>query len=597
MSWRTVLILLLVVAGLAFYALRTEEHIDTALAEQDVALFPGLDANLVVGLRIENVARDQHMHFRREPSGGWRLTDPIDARAETSPLDLLVEGAARSRGPVVPQEEARDLSRLGLDPPRFVLDVETESNGREARLHAEFGAVDLDKTHMFVRVEGRVLRVSRELEATLDMQLFELRASNVSAVDAREVLEVHRRGSISKPAVGPGMDVDFDAVQEHGAWRATAPVEGALDPRLMALYTRSAVNYRYEKLIDEGSRALQAFGLDPPELTLRFGTVGTEEIELIFGRTGAARVGGWVGTRVGSSLVWPLSTEDIEFFATPLEDLLDHLLVRARRGGIQRIEIGTSRAEIRLVRQYKGWACSTASPGSTVFGPEEPAEARVVEDLLGALESYELAGFLRGARFDAGPSAVRWRIASEEGETGGTFGAEYTDANGAVDVLFQRTGETAVAHGSPAILAVLSREPEQYLSLLVLQTNEVDITRVELRGSAGEAVFERNAKGIWVQPGGDVEARELYGVLDGLLFLRASERISESEKAPLEGGIEVRFAGPGAPREPFTIGTTTASGAPRAEVEYHGHRAVLQDAHLIEKLTDLARGTRAPTPR
>lgn len=602
MSWRTILVLVLIVAGLVFYATRTARHEETRLADRDVALFPGVDAGLVVAIRLENVRRDLHMRFERTETGEWRLTDPVAERAESGRLEFMLQAAARARGPLVDPAEARDLSRLGLDPPRFVLDLETRSGDTSPgspvrRQRAEFGAVELDGARMFARLDGRVLLISRELEPILDLELHELRASNVSDLDALMVMEVQRTGSAPGADGAPAVDVSFEAVQEGRTWRATSPVVGRLDPIAMGLYVRSMVNYRYESIFDEGARTLSALGLDPPELRIRFGTVGTDDVELVLGRTGTTRAGGWLGTRLGSSIVWGISSEDAEFFAIPLEDLLDHRLIQARRGAVQRVEIDSKLGRVRLERGPKNWTCSSASVGSDVFGPAEPAETRVVEDLLGEFERYELTGYLRDRAFELGPAPLHWRILADGEESAGTFGGPYTDSTGAQDVLFQRAGDTAVAHGNPRIVDALTRESEHYLSLSVLATNEVDLTAVRVSSGDSERRFVRNAKGLWTVPGGEVEARDLYAVLEGLLFVRATERIPESVRAPLERSIEVELVRSNAPPASFTVGLAPHAGSLRAEVELDGQRAALQDVRLHEKLSLLLASAPEPAPR
>ncbi|MCY2961490.1 MAG: DUF4340 domain-containing protein [Planctomycetota bacterium] len=590
MSWRTLAVLVVAVAALAFFALRTAKREEQSLARQDAALFPGLDANLVSALRIENVQRDLHMRFERDPKGAWRITDPVASRAEDGPLELILQGAVRARGTPVPAEEAGDLAKIGLDPPRFVLDIETGVGDARKRQRAEFGAVELDGTRIFARAGGQVLRVVRELEPLLDLQLHELRASSISDVDPRTVLEFRRTGSFQPVGSGPGVDLALEAVQEGGAWRATAPVTGLLDPGAMALYVQSTVAYRYESVFDEGSRTLKSLGLDPPEMALRFGTIDTEVVEILLGRAGTQREGGWLGTRTGSSIVWPISAEDVKFLAIPVEDLLDHKLVRARRSAIQRLEIGSSLGEVHLVRGAKGWTCASARAGSSVFGPAESAETRFVEDVLGELERYELTGFPRGVAFDPGPSPVRWRVVSEDGEAAGTFGGSFTDSGGARDVLFQRSGETAVAHGDPAIVSRLMRDPEQLLALRLLETSESDLSGLTVRGAAGERRFARNAKGIWTRQGGEVEARELRNVLESLLFVRVSERLPEVARGMLEEPIQVELEAQGAIRSRLVVGLVAHGASRRAEVEVEGRRGVLLDARLHEKLTALLAG-------
>ncbi|MBL8862992.1 MAG: DUF4340 domain-containing protein [Planctomycetes bacterium] len=600
MSWRTLLVLVLLVLALAWFATRTARESDAALAEAEIVLFPGVEEALVTGVRLENVARDLHLSFERDERGAWRLTDPVVSRAEPGVVELVVRVALRARGAAVPREVSAAPQKLGLEPPRFVLDLESEREPGarpRTRRRVEVGAAEVDGLRVFARVDGRIALVSRELETVLDRELHEFRASSISDVDPRRVLEVRRRGSAPTSGIGPTVDLGFDAVLEAGAWRATAPLQGLLDPAAMALYVQSFVVYRYEREFDEGARTLAVLGLDPPELSLTFGTTDTEVVELLVGRPGADRSAGWLGTRRGSGVVWTIPAADVEFLCTPLADLLDHRLLRVRRGSIARLEIEAPDGSVRLERDARGWSCLRAPAGSREFGAPVPAEAGAVEDVLGALERYELAAFLPGVPFDPGPEPVRWRVEGSEGGTGGAFGAAYVDATGAADVLFQRAGETVAAHGDPAILAVLRRDPELFLSLSFLETNEADLGAIELRAAGGERRYERNAKGVWTRPGGAVEARELRSVLEALLFLRAAAPVPRLERAPLVRPIEValfglppELGGSGGLRARFQVGLAEREAGARAEIEYEGRRGVARDARLHARLEDLLSG-------
>jgi len=582
---RTLFVLALVVGVLAFLALRQSDKDATQLADRDVPVFEGLDENQVVAVRIENVPRDLNMRFERDGRGGWQLTDPLAARAERAPLDLIVKAAVARRGAVVPEEEARDLTKLGLDPPRFVLDLESDVGGQRSRQRAEFGAADLDGLRIFVRTRGRILRVLRDLEPLLDLQLHELRSSSVSDVDPRDVVEFHRSGSVPILGAGPGLDATLDAVAEGGVWRATAPVTGQLDPAVMAIYVQSTAVYRFEKVFDEGQRSLASMGLDPPELAIRLESIRDEPIVLVFGRTGTQRQGGWLGTRLGHGPVWEISGDDVRRLAAPIEDFLDHKLVRLRRSAMRRVELSTPAGEVRLVRGPKGWTSETARAGSSVFGRPAAAETGAVEDVIGQLERYELAEFRRSLEWDAGPAPHRWRIEAEDGETGGTFGAPYTDAAGSTAVRFQRAGETAVALGSPDILTHLAQPLERFLSLRLLDTVEADLGSIAFSGESSERRYVRTPNGQWVVEGGDVEARELRTVLDALMFLKAREHVPGDAHAPLRAPITVVLSAPGSVRATFTIGLADGPDGERVEIELEGRRSVLADAKLYARLS------------
>ncbi len=580
----TLIILVALVLGLGWFAMRTADDEAQTLADADVRLFPGLDENLVTSVRIENVMRDLHMRFERDTNGVWTLSDPVAAPVEPGTVDLVVQAAMRSRGRSLGAEEITNPALLGLDPPRFVLEI---FEGSSVRRRAEIGALELDGARVFARVGDQYLRISREIEPLLDRELHEFRASSISDIDPRHVVEVRRRGRAPLDGNGPAPDASFDAVQVDGAWRATAPVTGLLDPAAMALYVQSCATYRFDSIFDEGARSLDALGLDPPELRIELGTIGTEVIAVLLGRPGPNRDGGWLGTRAGSRLVWPIGRSDVDFLATPIRDLLDHKILRVRRSGVTKIEVEAATGRVRLVRGARGWTCAAARAGSTVFGPDVAAETRAVEDVLGALERYELTGFLDGRTFDAGAAPIRWSVESEGGSSGGTLGAAYVDASGASGVLFQRAGETALGHGDAAILTVLARDPALFLSLRLLESNEVDLKAIRLWRGALERRFERNTKGIWTRFGGEVEARELRPVLDALLFLRASQRIPEDGRATLADVIEVEFATYEGATRRVAIGIATTGTERRVEIEVDGGRGIAEDQRLHERLQSL----------
>lgn len=583
----TLVVLLVVVLGLGWYAMRTADQEGKTLADADVRLFPALDENLVTSLRIENVERDLHMRFERDANGVWTISDPVSAPVQLGTVDLIVQAAQRARGRALGADEIANPALLGLDPPRFVLEI---FEGNDLRRRAEIGAVDLDDERVFAKVGDKYLRIGREIEPLLDRELHEFRSNSISDIDPRLVVELRRRGSVSIDGTVPAPDANFDAVMVDGAWRATAPVVGLLDPAVMGLYVRSCATYRFDKIFDEGARSLSSLGLDPPELRIELGTTGTEVVEILVGRPGPDREGSWLGTRTGSRLVWPILQNDVGFLAMPVRDLLDHKILRVRRSGVTQLELDTPTAQVRLLRGTKGWTCTTARAGSGVFGRELAAETRAIEDVLGALERYELTGFLDGHTFDPGATPIRWRVESDGVSSTGTFGGAYVDASGASGVTFQRDGETAVGQGDTAILEVLTRDPALFLSLRLLESNEVDLRAIRFRQGDVERRFERNTRGIWTRAGGEVEARELRAVLDGLLFLRASQRIPEDGRATLTEAIDVEFSTYEGETRRAVVGIATIGAERRVEIEVDGGRGVAQDQRLHEKLQALIMG-------
>src|SRR6185369_14756990 len=142
-----------------------------------------------------------------------------------------VQRAVARRCTPVPDAEAdaKDGPRkMGLDPPRRVLELESSANGSTRRQRVEFGAFDVDDKRMFARVRGRIVRVLRDLDTDLELPLDEYKSHVATELPPSEVLELHRSGSVVLEGESASTNMKLDALVEDGAWRATAPVEAAL---------------------------------------------------------------------------------------------------------------------------------------------------------------------------------------------------------------------------------------------------------------------------------------------------------------------------------------------------------------------------------
>lgn len=131
MRGRTVLALLVVVAGLAAFIAFYERDLPSSEERQAQAKkVLGIDAEAVHGLSIESTATA--VRLRRGESGGWRLLEPLEAAADDGAVDQLVEalvGLGKQR-----TLTGVDATTVGLDPPRLRVVVELEEGSRQLDL-------------------------------------------------------------------------------------------------------------------------------------------------------------------------------------------------------------------------------------------------------------------------------------------------------------------------------------------------------------------------------------------------------------------------------------------------------------------------------
>jgi hypothetical protein len=587
MHKRMLIALALAVTALAAFAWWQWRSDVSSLAEADVPLFEGFDKEHVTAIRVENVERSTNLKLERRSDGHWWLVDPFEAPADDSIASYLLGIALDRRGTPVPAADA-DARKLGLEPPRVVLELEARgANGPSGtrRQSIEIGAVDLDGKRIDVRARGRMLRTLRDLDTLLAKPVDDFRSRRVMTLDPRDVIEVHRRGSLVQEGATAPTDLALDAVSDGGEWRVTAPVAAALDPLSMSVWIQGATGLELEKYADQGTRLLADFGLDPPEISIELTTHTDEHKTLRLGRPGHSPGLRWCGTVDGQRYVWIVDMRPVYLLGSPLESLIDRRLTRFPRASIDGLRLRAGPREVELKRDGRDWSVASRVAGSTEFDPPEPADRRKVDEILARIERAEFGGFLLGEQLADAEVQGALHVLVGRDEQGGRIGAAHDATEGAHALRFQRTGDSVVALVDPGLLDV-ARTPIESLWTLELATfNELDLQSLVLSGASGERTFVRGSKGLWTPKGIDFEARELREVLDPLFFLRASERLPRGTYPPLRDPVTVELTNSMQTKTRFTIGDADdALGKPRAEIELEGRRSVLKDQALHKRL-------------
>lgn len=590
MSRTTLWALVAIVVLLGFVAWRQLASEEQVRKDSDVLLFEGVDPARVVRIRVEHLPRGLNLVFERDESGRWTMIEPHRAPADQHLIGHLFQTALERRGTPIPAAEANAVD-LGLEPPRVVLEMEEAIEGQTRRTRVDLGAIDLDNAHMSVRAGSRFLRTWRDLDTTLDHELEDFMSHEIVDVSPVEVVEVHRRGKIARPGAAEPVDVSFDALLEDGVWRVTSPYSAALDPQGASLLVQGVTVLRVGAYRDFGNRLLSDFGLDPPEISISLGTVSSRNFTLRFGRSGHQEGGRWYVSAEGMPYVWQVAGRSVELYAAPIEEFLDHALTRIPVNGADGLSLELDGRELRLWIERANelekpvWKVSERPDRSAPFTAGLLADKGRVEDLLGAIARAEFGSFLPGESL-AEPE-VRGSFVVQAGDLrqGGRIGAEVEGAEGGRALRFQRTGDSIAGLVEPTLLDLLKTPARDLWRLVVVEL--VEIEQQELRLARGDASkrYVRGSKGLWTPPGIEIEARELHGVLDGLMIVRAAKHVAPEEVGPLADPIEVEATAIGGRKVKFVVGLAPgAAEGERAQVEVEGRRSVLQDQDLHARL-------------
>ena len=590
MSRSTLWALAAIVALLAFAAWRLSAEEDRDAREQEVLLFEGVDPARVVRLRVEHLGRGLHLVFERDETGRWKMTEPHAAPADSNLVGHLFQTALERRGTPVPEAEARPAD-LGLDPPRILLEMEEAVDGTTRRTRVEIGAIDLDGAHMSVRAGGRILETWRDLDTTLDHGLEDWMDHELVEVPPQDVVEVHRRGRIARAGESEAKDVSFDALLEDGTWRLTSPYAAALDPQGASMIVQGITLLEMKAYVDYGRRLLADFGLDPPELTLALGTVAGADFTIRFGRPEHLEGAPWYASIDGMNYVWLVEGRVVELYAAPIDEFLDHVLTRIPVSEADAASLELDGRELRMWIERKDerakpvWMVSERKDRDSAFSPALPAEKSRVEDLLGKIARAEFASFLPGETFSEAEVRGSIVVQARDLRQGGQIGAEVAGAEGGRAVRMQRLGDSIPGLVDPALLEVLKTTPHDLWRLVVVEVFELEQRELHLARAGVSKRYVRGSKGLWTPPGIEIESKELHGVLDGLMIVRAARHLGGEEAAPLADPIEVELTSTGGATMKYTVGIAeSAAEGERAQVEVEGRRAVLKDQGLHARL-------------
>jgi len=214
-----------------------------------------------------------------------------------------------------------------------------------------------------------------------------------------------------------------------------------------------------------------------------------------------------------------------------------------------------------------------------------PADRNRVEDLLGAIARLEFGGFLPGEGL--AEAEIRGSIIVQAGDVrqGGRVGASVAGREGGAAVRFQRSGDSIAGLVDPALLDTLKTPARGLWRLVVLDLVEVDLQELSLSRADATRRYVRSSKGLWTPPGIGIEAKELHGVLDGLMIVRATKHLGPEESAALADPIRVEASSTGGGKVKYVVGIAEgAAEGERVQVEYEGRRAVLKDQDLHARL-------------
>jgi hypothetical protein len=265
MNFRTTLVLLvlLIVAAVAFFLVRTGEQPanppeqDKTTLTEGPKLFdiPPLDVN-----RLTITAADGSKTTLAKDKGKWRLQEPIKVPADNMTVDTFLETllAWRSKGQFDPSTN----SQSGLDKPAYKVEVGT-TGGKTVQF--DVGRKSSIGDTLYIKLGGATKAeiVPSELNDKFGRPINEWRDKKVVSTLASDILQI---------GIDRG-DTKLAMEKKGPEWVLTSPIQAPAETSEITALTSAITSLEASEFVKADAPAVKLAMLDQPKVTVSFSVV------------------------------------------------------------------------------------------------------------------------------------------------------------------------------------------------------------------------------------------------------------------------------------------------------------------------------------
>lgn len=262
MSFRTTLLLLLVLAGLGGYVY----WVEYPQAQKEAQKEKVLDFSADDATELTLVYADREIALKKS-GDDWRMSKPLDTAADAATVKILLGAIASGEIKKEVKDASSDLATYGLDKPFITARVKTKDK--------ELAAISVGKTtpiggsaYLQRSDDKKILLASSSLRSSLDKQVKDLRDKSIVGFSDDELQRVEVSGSGGEMALA----------KKDGAWVIERPAAFAADASNVRSFLSSLRAMRATDFPDDAPSDLSQYGLDAPQLTIRL-LVGKDNAE------------------------------------------------------------------------------------------------------------------------------------------------------------------------------------------------------------------------------------------------------------------------------------------------------------------------------
>ena len=204
--------------------------------------------------KLELKKEDADLVFEKDDEGAWRLTAPLEAKADPTEVNGLADGFAKLRIDRVVEPEAKDLAAYEI--PKK--EVRLWFKDRTDPVVVLIGMENPLDSALFAKREDdpRLVLISSSLKTTLDKGVFDFRQKDVFEFDTSEVKSIRL----------DSRDVSWSASRTQDGWQLDSPVRARADKYKFDSLLSSLSSLRAKEFLSEDANPedVRKFGLEKP---------------------------------------------------------------------------------------------------------------------------------------------------------------------------------------------------------------------------------------------------------------------------------------------------------------------------------------------
>lgn len=255
MNFKTTFVLLIIFLGIGAYLLFTsggDRSDDASIREREERVLELASADVT---KVSITPAEGEKKVFEKADDGWKLIEPVKARASTWAVDSLVSALTGMKREGRVDRDESEAARAVTEKPQYRIELTTKDGGTKT---LAVGAKSLVGNTTYVQVDGRgrIYVVSGSVHDQLSKPVSDFRESDLVTADSQQI----RRIELERPEE-PAVTLE----KQDSTWRITGPSELAAEQSVAQSLASTISMLRAAEFADDQP-------LGAPRLTVRIST-------------------------------------------------------------------------------------------------------------------------------------------------------------------------------------------------------------------------------------------------------------------------------------------------------------------------------------